>query len=148
MLTRSTGNDVDPPLDGSAVTEENKHLAEKKSRPPSDAAGAFLDQHKTAKIVMVLDTHCPNETGGFVYRSGPEKYGAYNLEEASDRVMTRSYAGLTCPQIINGCIPARIRKYLSNAPDTPTHNHKAIILNVVCGATVVDVESCDRLYDG
>ena len=84
---------LDLPLDGSVITEENRRLAEKKGKSwnakklhrASELAGNFLDVHKTVKIVIVLDTHCLNETGGFVYKgSGPESYGACTMEEVSD----------------------------------------------------------------
>jgi len=44
--------------------------------------------------------------------------------------------GLIDIQIINDCIPPEVLKFVSNAPDTPKHGHKSLIMNLVCGPSV------------
>jgi hypothetical protein len=51
---------------------------------PQDEAVDFLDRHPTAKIVVVIDTHCLEETGGFIFKGNtPETYAACSMAEVS-----------------------------------------------------------------
>ena len=81
------------PLDGSMVDEEEagreragtssrSHRA--KPRSPADEAGDFLDRHPMVKIVVIIDTHCLEETGAFIYQgSSPESYKGCGMDEVS-----------------------------------------------------------------
>ena len=54
---------------------------------------------------------------------------------------------LTCPKIIRDCIPKLVQQYVFTL-DKCVHNHKSIIINLVCGATIR--KDCTRaaLLDG
>jgi hypothetical protein len=50
---------------------------------PAAAAEEFLEQHKSAKIIVVIDTHCL-ENGAFVYDGqSPENYKACFINRVS-----------------------------------------------------------------
>jgi hypothetical protein len=100
---------LDIPLDGSMVSRQKAPLAvaqadtksrsrrmgrslragqaesgSQEGRRPEDMAGDFLDCHPTAKIVVIIDTHCLEETGGFIYKGNtPDTYEACSMEEVS-----------------------------------------------------------------
>jgi hypothetical protein len=63
-------------------------------------------------------------------------------------VLDSSVRCLTYTQIISGSIPKRVRAFLSNAEDAPKHNHKSIIVNLACGASISNAESRYSLLDG
>jgi hypothetical protein len=142
------------------VDEERANAAEMtgtRSRPrkagirsPADDVGDFLDQHTTAKIVVIVDTHCLEETGSFIYKgSTPETYEACRMKEVCGAPSwTHGTFHLTCSKIIQGCIPERVRKYLSDAKGTVTHSHRSIILNLACGASIENAQSRHSLFDG
>ena len=51
---------------------------------PSPEVTNFLDQHRTAKIIVVVDTHCIQETGGFLwYGHDANTYQSCSLYEVS-----------------------------------------------------------------
>ena len=53
-------------------------------RQNAAAAGKFLSSRKTAKIVVVIDTHCLEETGAFVWcGKTPTDYQACRLDRVS-----------------------------------------------------------------
>jgi len=121
-----------------------------KRHRPADEAGDFLDRHTTARIVVIIDTHCLEETGAFIYKgSAPDSYEACCMEEVSS-VQSRVTVSTTseCPQIIQGCIPERVRRYLSNVKGTPVHTHRSIILNLACGASIRNTQSRHSLFNG
>ena len=42
----------------------------------------FLNKHRTAKIIIIIDTHCLKETEGLIYTgTDPESYRACSLKE-------------------------------------------------------------------
>lgn len=49
-------------------------------RALADAA-AFLEQHATAKIVVVLDTHCIEDDGRFIWGGDKANYQTCRMEE-------------------------------------------------------------------
>lgn len=113
----------------------------------SAAAEQFLKAHPTAKIVVVIDTHCI-ENGFFIYKGiSPENYAACSLLEVS---------GIYCPnpfvshlrQILKDCIPKRVFEYISDAGDTPKHSHKSLILNLACGASISQPGSRNEMLRG
>jgi len=51
---------------------------------PEDMAARFLELHPTAKIVFIIDTHCLDETGSFIFiGNSPESYRACTMAEVS-----------------------------------------------------------------
>ena len=116
---------------------------------PADEAGNFLDQHTTARIVVIIDTHCLEETGAFIYKgSTPDSYEACCIEEVSS-VQSRVTVSTTSesPQIIQGCISEQVYKYLSDVKGTPVHTHRSIILNLVYGASIRNTQSHHSLFN-
>lgn len=52
---------------------------------PDPEISHFLDEHPTAKIIVVVDTHCLQETGGFIWcGTGPESYRSCGLYDVSE----------------------------------------------------------------
>ncbi|KAF9789147.1 hypothetical protein BJ322DRAFT_1102529 [Thelephora terrestris] len=79
----------------------------------------FLTTWQSAKIVVVIETHCL-ETGVLVWRGDePANYETCSLNE-----------------ILSGCIPAKIFEYLSNRKGSLKHQHRSLILNLSCGPSV------------
>ena len=59
-----------------------------------EAAGAFLMQHETAKIIVSIDTHCLEENGLLIYSDGgADDIGACSLETV----------GVFCVWYCHGC---------------------------------------------
>ena len=51
---------------------------------PNPEVSNFLDQHPTAKIIVIIDTHCIQETGGFLWRgTDSESYQSCSLYDVS-----------------------------------------------------------------
>ena len=50
-------------------------------RLPYPEVTKFLKKHPTAKIVLVVDTHCLQETGGFVWQGSKDEVRACALWE-------------------------------------------------------------------
>ena len=104
----------------------------------------------TARIVVIIDTHCLEETGAFIYEgSVPDSYEACCMEEVSS-VQSGVTVSITseCPQIIQGCIPECVCRYLSDVKGTPVHTHRSIILNLACGASIRNTQSSHSLFNG
>lgn len=94
----------------------------------------FLGRHPTAKIVLIVDTHCL-DNGAFVYEGhSPETYKGCRLEEVSTSVSVGSH--LTIPQILRDCVPEEVKTYIVDGPGTPEHYHKTLIVNLGCGASI------------
>jgi hypothetical protein len=82
---------LEVPLDDSMAKAEDEELKgtkpigkAKKGSQKRQQVADFLDQHTTAKIVVVIDTHCLEETGGFIYEgTTPESYAACNMSQVS-----------------------------------------------------------------
>ena len=80
---------LEAPLEG--IVADDIHSKPKKTRKGRgktevtafNMAGEFLEKHETAKVIMVIDTHCL-ENGFFVYTgASAESYKACSLKEAS-----------------------------------------------------------------
>ena len=51
---------------------------------PVDKIAEFLKKYPTAKIVIVVDTHCLEESGAFIWKgTTPDSYRACSLKEVS-----------------------------------------------------------------
>lgn len=121
-----------------------------KSSKDVSIAQKFLDEHNTAKIVFIVDTHCL-ENGFFVYQGdSPNTYNACSLLEVSlPCVHSPPLPDLNTPvQILSQCPPKGIFQYLSNDPKAPKHNHKSIIINLACGASISVAGARTQLLDG
>jgi len=150
---------LDVPLNGSMAEEMDdepgggKPHARKATKRVRDreAAADFLENNPTAKIVVVLDTHCLEETGAFIYNGDtPDSYESCHMVHVSISciAVTCGVLYLTCMQIISECIPRGVHKFLSNSEGTPPHNHKSIIFNLACGASIRNAESRYSLFEG
>ncbi|KAF9779587.1 hypothetical protein BJ322DRAFT_1113387 [Thelephora terrestris] len=94
-------------------------------------AEEFLNAHKSAKIVVAIDTHSA-DNGYFIWTgSTAETYRACSLLE-----------------ILRDCSPKGIFKYLSNAEDTPIHSHKSLIINLACGQSISQDRARSELLNG
>jgi len=115
----------------------------------SRAAERFLADFPLARIVVVINTHC-SESGFFLW-TGDSK-GNFEttplLPVSTMNALSPSFPCLTPQQILKDCIPSRIFKFLSNATDTPDHSHRAMILNLSCGASIIKDESRHSFLEG
>lgn len=100
----------------------------------SDAAGKFLAEFTTARIVVIIDTHSL-DNGAFAWKgNSPATYEGCDLESVS---ATHHCPTLPNPlQILSDCIPPNIYSYISDDSDTPDHSHRSLIVNLSCGASV------------
>lgn len=65
----------------SGAQGKGKGLKQKQPNPAVEAA-ELLQQNPTAKIVIVIDTHCLDETGGFIWSgTEPSTFEACSLKE-------------------------------------------------------------------
>ena len=137
---------LDISLDGS----ESGKVMHQQSFGMVDATGAaeFLAAHATAKIVVIIDTHCIEESGSFLWRGDkPKDYEACGMDEVGNVYSEISSTHLTYIQLIRDCIPEQVRQYVSSF-DSHLHNHKSIILNLSCGAAVRHRWSRETLLNG
>jgi hypothetical protein len=51
-------------------------------------------------------------------------------------------------QILKDCVPHEVFPFLSDHTKAPNHNHKSIILNLACGASVNATGARHRLLEG
>ena len=85
---------LDIRLDGTKTGTVN--MAQYGGRVSSEGAARFLAANKTAKIVVVIDTHCLEETGSFVWRgSEPCDYEACLLPHVSTKPLCIPWSHLT-----------------------------------------------------
>ena len=139
-------------MDVSLTGIQNKTTASKgakRVKQPLQEVQQFLSDHETAKIVVIVETHA-SDNGRFMW-CGDDKdknsYEACTLFEVSCYdVLYR--AVLTHVQILRDCIPPPVFALLSNAPDAPNHKHKSLILNLACGATVMQAAPRYLLLEG
>jgi hypothetical protein len=96
---------------------------------PMEAAHAFL--RRTAKIIVVIDTHSLEEDGTFICGG-----------------VSGAYTGCTLLQILEGCISRQLYQYLLNTNDSPVHGHQSMILNLACGSTISLLSSRHSLLQG
>lgn len=92
--------------------------------PSALEAERFLENHPTAKIVVVIDTHCL-ENGHYIYRGNnvDKDFEACQITEVSVMGCVIPSPFFTSPQIITDCIPAGVRQYLTEGRilhSTPT----------------------------
>jgi len=112
------------------------------------AAEDFMKEFPTAKIVVVIDTHC-SESGFFLWKG--DRNGDYEtspLLPVSVKRCVSLLLSLTLLQILRDCIPKGIFQYLSNAAGSPDHAHKALIVNLSCGPSIAKAESRHSLLKG
>jgi hypothetical protein len=139
---------LDVPLSGAMVKMDR--VIDKSLEIGRDLAMAddFLKWHPTAKIIVVVDTHCLDETGFFIWGgTDAASYKASCLED-----VCTVWFGLQCiaslrSQLIRTCIPLQVRKYLRTDIKGPSHQHRALVLNLACGASIRRKESRYSLYD-
>ena len=149
---------LDAPLDGSMAEEMDGKSGSSRRRVAKrerirQAAADFLDHHSTAKIVVVVDTHCLEETGGFIYGGdAPESYESCHMVHVSIPCLMHCRSPcvpyLTHVQIISECIPRGVRRFLSNSDNSEPHTHRSIIFNLACGASIRNGESRYSLFEG
>ena len=114
---------------------------------PVKGAADFLKRNKTAKIVVIIDTHS-TENGCFVYNGdAPADYlSCYMLEVG---ITYHKHSTVLTPwQIIKDCIPAELFKFISNGKKTPKHQHRSLIINLACGSSVTNNLSRSHLLEG
>lgn len=140
---------LDVPFDGAMLkVEDNLQSRSKVARALSGAAG-FLAQHPTARIVLIIDTHCLEESGQFIWKgNSPESYESCSLAQVCSTFRWNMAPHPTHAQIIETSIPAPIRQFLSNDKNTPVHGHQSLILNLACGASIRLPESRNSLFQG
>ena len=115
---------------------------------PVASARAFLETHHSAKIVVVIDTHCL-ENGAFIYEgNSPSTSKAYFLPEVSALKCSTLLLHLTPYQLLVGCIPHELFQYLSSAEDSLGHKHKSIIINMAYGASITNSLARHSLTQG
>ena len=122
----------------------------KQRKTPKDTSPAeqFLVAHSAAKIVIIIDTHC-SENGYFVWTgTGDNDWKACSLLEVSMLYHTTYFIFTGSSQILRDCTPPGVFKYLSNTPDIPKHQHKSLIMNLACGASISQVAARSELLDG
>ena len=120
-------------------------------RKDIEAAGKFLSEHETAKIIISIDTHCLEENGLLIYLDGDvDTLRACSLETVS--ALQQGLVGCTnpcaTPQVLKDSIPKTVYQYLSKDLTSPGHAHKSIILNLACGATIGAAESRSEIFKG
>ena len=137
---------VDVPLDGRTNDPQRRS-----GTAPHPEVTAFLDQYPTAKIVVVIDTHCLQESGAFIWTPGTEANPSYEgcslWEVSCPPLSARQALALTEGQLMRDCLPKRVVPFL-NAEEGSRHHHRSIIINLACGAVVRDKESRHSLSDG
>ena len=126
--------------------------AKAKGRKVIEAAGAFLTEHETAKIIISLDTHCLEETGFLVYSdANPNDLKACNMETVGVVWALYQNACLNANamlQVLRDCIPYTVYQYITKDRKAPQHAHKSIILNLACGATIGTAQSRQAIFNG
>ena len=122
--------------ESSKTTVTNRTKARKvEDRDPVKVVDKFLECYTTAKIIIVIDTHAV-ENGWFAYGGDtPSDYKTCCLEEVGPCVACVAL-WLTCMQILRDCIPSSVFQFISDAAGSPVHNHRSLILNLACGASV------------
>ena len=55
---------------------------------------------------------------------------------------------LTVLQILRDCIPEQIFQYISSAEKTPDHSHKSLIVNMLCGSSIIKDQARHSLLQG
>lgn len=136
---------IERSVDGSPL-DPNDELFERSS--DTSHAEKFLKTHTTAKIIVVIDTHCL-ESGSFIWTgTDAATYRACTLLEVS--VFRNAYHFTSpCPlQILEDCTPEGTFKYLSNKTGTPVHSHKSIILNLACGWSISKPRLRSQMLNG
>jgi len=141
---------IDVPLTGipEESSDDDRDVDEEELANPTHEAKAFLKSHPMAKIVVVIDTHCL-ENGAFVYKGdSPVTYEACSLLEVGV-VRYPTFAPADAPpQILQGCIPREVFRFLSDASGTPPHRHRSLVINLACGASVSQEAARHRLLQG
>ena len=136
-------------VDNTPLDDDNDNNGTATVTRSSRAAERFLADFPLARIVVVIDTHCP-ESGFFLWTE--DSKGNFEttplLPVSTMNALSPSFPRLTPHQILKDCIPSGIFKFLSNATDTPKHSHRAIILNLSCGASIIKDESRHSLLEG
>ncbi|KAF9784726.1 hypothetical protein BJ322DRAFT_1021414 [Thelephora terrestris] len=121
------------PLTGTGDAEKSKKGKGKKVKKPSSLVGdvaKFLETYPTAKIVLVVETHCL-ENGRFVW----------------DGHDAESYQGCLLEEIVSGCIPKPIRGYIA-IHNAVQHHHRSLIINLSCGPSTSVETSRVSLLEG
>jgi hypothetical protein len=131
-------------LDGSMAYEGASYMS------CLEEIAEFLARHPTAKIIIVLDTHCLSENGAFIWKGhSTETYLFCCMKEVCYISIDCGAPNLTRIKIIKDCIPEQIQMYLtSDESKACTHKHKSLILNLACGASISDPESHYSLFKG
>lgn len=135
---------LEVPLDSSMADEGASYMSR------LEEIAEFLARHPTAKIIIVLDTHCLGENGAFIWKGhSAETYLFCRMKEVCYISIDCGAPNLTHIKIIKDCIPKRIRMYLtSDESEACTHKHKSLILNLACGGSISDAESRYSLFKG
>ena len=82
---------MDIPLGGEEAVDVD--LQQQRLTETSNEAETFLKRHRTAKIVVIIDTHCLDENGAFVYTGhSPDTYKACLLPEVSGVKLQRIHS--------------------------------------------------------
>jgi len=147
-------NADEDPIHGEKTAAERKAMGKARRTVLNniEAAGAFLTEHETAKIIVTIDTHCLEENGLLVYSDAD----VTNLEACSLETVgiVRVWCQHWCAnanaitQVLRDCIPHTVYQYLSKDPTAPVHAHKSLILNLACGATIGSAESRSGIFNG
>lgn len=144
------GNNAKEDREKSPATRKGLTKAKIKILKDIEAAGAFLEEHETAKIIVTIDTHCLEENGLLVYSD------EHTLDACSLLTVGLLWAWFQygypnvhhTSQILRDCIPDVVLQYLTNDTAAPVHAHKSIIFNLACGATIRGAESRSAIFEG
>lgn len=138
---------------GETTQPKEKPKGKKKSTPKAPASlediDNFMTHYPTAKIVIVIETHCL-ENGCFVWKGeSPTTYEACSLLEVYFGCDPPQHlADISYLQILQGCIPQSIFQYISSASDTPEHHHRSLIVNLSCGPSINNEIARHSLLNG
>lgn len=119
-------------------------------KDPFTRAVDLLAHHPAAKIVVIVDTHCLEESGNFIWKGADTTadFESCCLHEVRTRSPWIAVHPPYHPQLLSTCIPKPFFRFLSDSSDAPNHNHKSIVLNLACGESIRNDEARFHILDG
>ena len=113
----------------------------------SKEAVEFLTDCPVARIVVIIDTHCVEGNGAFIWGSDRDGgYKACSLQEVRPcKILNQRL--LTFAKLLTDCIPKNVHQFLLKSSKRVYHN-RSIIANLACGASVQNDESRESLCRG
>jgi len=102
-------------------------------------ASQFLETNPLAKIVVVLDSHSASDGDIFTGASSSDQLGPVCPGDLSGSSWTNPVN-----KILQRFLPGEVAAALAS-PSSAVHNHRAFILNMTCGASVMNEQARDQL---